>query len=1267
MSAPAPGGEIRDVLAASGEVGNDLLAVDWAATPLGPPERWPQSLKTVVGMVLTSRFSMWMAWGPDLTFFCNEAYRRDTLGEKYPWALGRPAREVWEEIWPDIGPRIETVMRTGVATWDEALLLFLERSGYAEETYHTFSYSPLIDDDGAIAGMLCVVTEDTDRVIGERRMATLRDLGSDPTSVRTEAEVIAAACRHLEANQRSLPFTLTYLFDDEGDSAHLAGATGVPAHHPAAPLLLGGGWTEPIWPVADALAGTTVVVDLDHRFGTLPTGAWDEPPRQAMVAPLLLPGQPRPIGLLVAGLNRYRKLDVAYRDFVALVARQIASALAGARAYEAERQRAEALAEIDRAKTAFFTNVSHELRTPLTLLLGPAEDSLADRGEPLPLGQRHRVEVIHRNAERLLKLVNTLLDFSRLQSESTVAHFEPVDLARYTSELASMFESAVERAGLVLTIDCPPLSQPVFVDREMWAKIVLNLVSNALKFTFTGGITVRVDAADGGARLSVADTGIGIPGIELPRLFERFHRVTGARARTFEGSGIGLALVAELAELHGGSAAAASTPGDGSIFTVRVPFGHDHLPVAQVAGDAQADTPAEAHAVGFLAEAQRWLEATPDGAAPTARRDGRPTVLVVDDNADMREYVAGLLGERYTVHTAPDGADALEMARAGTPDLVLTDVMMPRLDGFGLLAGLRADPGTATIPVIMVSARAGEEGTIEGLEAGADDYLVKPFSARELLARVHANLELERAKRARDTLRRNQALLDQAQRLSGVGSWEIELATGAVRGSEEFLRQVELTPEQLATQGFEGAIAERVHPDDMQAVREAVAGAASGEGMDLEVRLVQTDGTIRIYRALGELERDEDEQPVRLRGSIQDITSQREAEQAMAAVAAEREAAARERMIADELQRSLLPDRSFDPEHLEVATSYHAGVEGTQVGGDWYDVIALGAGRTALVLGDVMGRGVQAAAVMGQLRAAVRAYAQLDLPPGDVLEHLDGVVRELGEDQIVTCVYAVFDARDRSLTYANAGHLPPLLSTPGEPARRLTEAGGPPLGSGPVSLGEERVELPVGALLVLYTDGLVERRDRNIDDGIDVLTAQVERLDGPIESAPERLVAELAGTETDDDVAVLVARVPGGPSYSTDTMAITPEPAAVPRARRFVTTTFERWEMPHALIRDAVLLVSELVTNAIVHGRPPIELVVRRTADHVVIEVDDGATVLPRKLRPTAEDEHGRGLQLAALLADRWGTRPLRDGKSVWCVLTIARYGGQGSAEPAIA
>ncbi len=329
------------------------------------------------------------------------------------------------------------------------------------------------------------------------------------------------------------------------------------------------------WPTHAVAAGDAEVVkDLTGRFATLPTGQWPEPPTTALLVPLRQPEGRNPYGFLVVAINRYRALDEDYRGFIDLLAGQLSAAIARGRAYEQERQRAADLAELDRAKTTFFTNVSHELRTPLTLLLGPVDDALADQSAPLPESQRSRLEMVERNAQRLLKLVNTLLDFSRMESGQVAAHFEPLDLARYTAELASMFESAAARAGLTLTVECSPVAERVHVDREMWAKIVLNLVSNAFKATFTGGVTVRFGERDGAAELSVIDTGIGIPESEQQRLFERFHRVSGAALRSHEGSGIGLALVAELAAVHAATVTVASTPGAGSAFTVRVPVRH---------------------------------------------------------------------------------------------------------------------------------------------------------------------------------------------------------------------------------------------------------------------------------------------------------------------------------------------------------------------------------------------------------------------------------------------------------------------------------------------------------------------------------------------------------------------------------------------------------------------------------------------------------------------------------------------------------------------
>jgi signal transduction histidine kinase len=507
-------------------MGTLIRSHDWEKTSLGSPDAWPQSLRTVVNILLTSRYAMWLGWGESLSFLYNNAYR-PTLGLKHPWALGTPAAEVWAEIWREVGPRVQTVLSTGEATYDEGLLLFLERSGFPEETYHTFSYSPLADDSGRVSGMLCVVTEETERVISERRMATLRDLAAGLASSNTEAEVLEAVERQLGQNCRDLPFTLTYLYVENGE-ARLARATGMPGAHAAAPERIEAGADAP-WPAAEMFRhpAPQLKEDLVAQWGanSLPRGAWDKSPDQAMVVPIKQQGHERPAGFIVVGLNPYRRFSAAYSGFLDLIAGQVAAGLANARAYDEERRRAESLAELDRAKTAFFSNVSHEFRTPLTLMLGPIEDLLGKDSE-----NRDLLQGVYRSGLRLQRLVNTLLDFSRIEAGRAQASYQPTDLATFTTELASSFRSAMERAGLEFTVKCAPLSQPVHIDHEMWEKVVLNLLSNAFKYTLEGSVTVRLTEREGRVELTITDTGAGIPEEEVPRLFERFHRVEQTRA-----------------------------------------------------------------------------------------------------------------------------------------------------------------------------------------------------------------------------------------------------------------------------------------------------------------------------------------------------------------------------------------------------------------------------------------------------------------------------------------------------------------------------------------------------------------------------------------------------------------------------------------------------------------------------------------------------------------------------------------------------------------
>jgi signal transduction histidine kinase len=548
-----------DFLASGGEMGERTRAFDWSETPVGPLASWPQSLKTLVRTMLDSHYAMWLGWGPDFTFFYNDAYARMTLGPKHPWALGKPAREVWSEIWTDIGPRAEAVMRTGRATWNEGLLLFLERQGFPEETYHTFSYSPVPNDAGGIGGMLCVVTEDTERTIGERRLKTLRELAARTTDVaKSIEEACETAARSLVGNPYDLPFVLLYLLSGDGLCARLICQTGLNQDSPACPAEVE--LDQSPWPFRQvAESGNAAVVDdIGEHFGPLSGGAWPEPTLRAVVLPMSKPGQSRPTGFVVSGVSPRLVFNDGYRGFLDLLAGHVATAIANARAYEEERQRAEKLAELDRAKTAFFSNVSHEFRTPLTLMLGPVEDALNGCEEPLPASQRERLEVVHRNGLRLQRLVNSLLDFSRIEAGRVKATYERVDLADFTADLASNFRSACEKAGLDLRVDCLPLDEQVFVDRQMWERVVLNLLSNAFKFTFKGEIAVSLRQKGRMAVLQVRDTGTGIPSSEMPRLFERFHRVENARGRTHEGSGIGLALVHELVKQHGGTITAES-------------------------------------------------------------------------------------------------------------------------------------------------------------------------------------------------------------------------------------------------------------------------------------------------------------------------------------------------------------------------------------------------------------------------------------------------------------------------------------------------------------------------------------------------------------------------------------------------------------------------------------------------------------------------------------------------------------------------------------
>jgi PAS domain S-box-containing protein len=1392
-SAGRSGGSVA-VFAADRKVGADLERVDWSATPLGPPDGWPVSLQTAVSILLASKFPMWMAWGEELTFFCNDAYRRDTLGQKYPWALGRPSHEVWEEIWDAIGPRIQTVLATGEATWDEALLLFLERSGYPEESYHTFSYSPLRDDDGRIVGMLCVVSEDTDRVIGERRMATLRELGSDPSEVRTERETLDFAVAQLGHNPYDLPFTLTYLYQD-GAGARLAAVTGISEDHPAVAGLLdagagvGAGAGADGGAAAESDADASVdadgnadasfdVVDLDgEAFTDLPSGAWGTAPSQAMVVPLRQQGG-QPYGFFVAALNRYRVLDEGYRSFVQLVAGYIAAGIGSARSYRTQQRRAEELAELDRAKTTFFSNISHEFRTPLTLIMGPIQE-LQNRLFDADPQIREQLEVARRNGMRLGKLVNTLLDFSRIEAGRMRAVYERVDLAAVTRELASVFRSAVVKAGLDYDVDCRPLPEPVYVDRDMWEKVVLNLLSNALKFTFEGSIRVTVRAVDGQAQIEITDTGIGVAAQEMPRLFERFHRIETARSRSTEGSGIGLALAKELIALHGGVITAASVPGKGTSLTIRLPFGTAHLPPDAAFSEAESEADAKpAGADPFVQEALRWLpgeqgtgslggdEDLVPGSQTTAPDAGR--VLIADDNADMREYLARLLhGAGYDVTVVADGRQAWDVVTAEVPDLVISDVMMPHLDGLALVAKLRGEPRTASSPVLLLSARAGQEASIEGLQAGADDYLVKPFAAAELLARVRANIELSRLRSHH--IRWRNALVDSLHEAFFVCEpdgtvVEMNAAFGGILGyGSEGLPYPDhpwwpdaATEPEAHRQAFEAFTAQpgrdpgaqtvpvthrdghrvwisvasdRVHdPDSGRSVivgtfrdvtaehyavqREtalaalagclaratSVAGAladalaelkslwsarcvvAAVFGAEDEPDLTTTDSTLAWHhlpaerrRALADLRSQPALTTVADDGGASvllehpdgplalwiDLGEQRplSAEDLLllsllgshlAQGLARVHQIDQQRETAIALQRAILGP-SLLPEGFAVR--YEPATRPLEVGGDWYDTVLLGDGRIGIVVGDCVGRGLSAAAVMGQLRSACRALLLQEASPARVLTVLDQFAQDVPGAVCTTVFCGVLDPETGMLTYSSAGHPPGILVHADGTVQLLEGGRSLPMAVRPDVVRPESVcAIPARSTLLLYTDGLVERRRRSLSVGIGEAGAVVrEGRDSAVEELATAVLNSLAPAGGyDDDVALLLYRHPAPLqiSFAAESSQLAP-------VRKALRGWLDQCDLPSGMVQSVLVAAGEACANAIEHGHRDAlgevgEVVLIRAeayVDSLYLTIADSGSWKPP--RSESDTDRGRGLRLMRALMNTVVVTPGPTGTTV--------------------
>ncbi|MFF0062287.1 SpoIIE family protein phosphatase [Streptomyces sp. NPDC005279] len=1149
------------MFAEAGAFGELLAGIDWVATPLGPTESWPGPLVDTLRLMLTSEHGMALYWGAEFATLYNLG-SSPIVGAKHPWALGRPYKDVFPEVWAHpVSSHFHYVTdtRRSLLISDEPLIM--ERHGFPEQCYFESSFQPVLLDDGTAGGVLQIITETTGRVLGERRLRLLSETGARTVGLPTPGEVARVVAEVLGSYPEEIPFLGLYLASEPGMLRRAASAGLRPAPETVSPSAADG--SEVAARLAQVVAdGAPATLPAAALTGGNTAGQHAAAPRlpveQALALPLHCAGQVE--GVLVVGVNPCFPPAGAYRDFLEVLAAAVAGALTAALAHDEQRRRAEALAELDRAKTTFFANVSHEFRTPLTLLLGPLQQALADEDRP---ERREQLELAERGALRLLKQVNTLLDVARAEAGQMHPALEPVDLAGATAELAGVFRSAFEAAGLTLEVDCPQLPKPVSLDREMWEKIILNLLSNALKFTFTGGARVQAAAAGDRARLTVTDTGTGIPADELPRLFERFHRVRGARSRSHEGSGLGLVLVKDLVEAHGGTVGVDSRLGQGTTVTVDLPFAAAHrprpAPPAEGAGSL-GETPREGgggrpgRAAAYVDEALGWLAADPVPAAatPAARtthapathdaphgpgphetdRPHRARLLVVDDNADMRAYLTQLLQPDYDLLLAADGRAALETALAQPVELVLSDVMMPRMDGFELVRALRADPRTARLPIVLLTARAGEEESVQGRHAGADDYLAKPFSARQLLARVRTGLELSRLREQVLTETRTQlavlaSLADAGLRLSATLDPDQILQTAGQILMPDFADQISIhliaaapAPAQsppayiagtplLAREALATAATHAIN-----GTAPAPAGPHPASAAVLALPLHAHDQT------LGAL--------VLVRHTDYSAVEHKYLENLAHRLALAYDNAARyhnERRVALTLQRALLPHRLPQVPGVRLATHYRASNRGAEVGGDWYDVLALPDGAVGLAIGDVMGHDVEAATVMGQLRSALHSLALEGAGPAPVLARLDAYLQSLATERFATCLYAVYDPHRHRLRYAASGHLPPLLVAADTAYLELPPALPLGLGSTPVDC---EVAFPPGTSLLLYTDGLVENRALSLEDCLAALRQTCGALPAAARTDPQQITEralELLNTpdQVDDDTALLAA------------------------------------------------------------------------------------------------------------------------------------------------
>eukprot|EP01117_Protostelium_nocturnum_P014435 TRINITY_DN548_c0_g2_i1.p1 TRINITY_DN548_c0_g2~~TRINITY_DN548_c0_g2_i1.p1 ORF type:complete len:1148 (-),score=386.31 TRINITY_DN548_c0_g2_i1:179-3622(-) len=713
-----------------------LVSTDWSKTSLGPLDTWPDAFRTNVILCFTSKFPMSLFLGKDLIQVYNESYV-GLVPAKHPKIWATPLSEGFSEVWKELSVMINGVVESGEGIFLKDHLFLLESGDILEEGYYNFSYSPIVQDRH-IVGIVDTVASSS-HVINGRRMELLRNVALKTGSIKSESEIPPLLSDLFKGNTYDISFHSLYLKKEgsfqlscSSNFDEISFPTLIKKENSSSPF-------ESTF-IDDVLKCVEEMnlVQMDLKPYSFPAcGHWNSPVNSCCMTPLLS-GENNVIGVLVVGINQHLHFDQKYQGFVKVLGNQISSFVTTFKLREENLKRMNELQRLDRNRTNFYTTVPHEFRTPVTLTLGPLECLLNKEKDQFSEDQYKRVEVIYRNALKVMKLVNDILDFHELEDGKMVPKYEPLDITSITIENCSLFTPSCEKENLNLRVKCDDIKEKPFVDKEMWEKIVYNLLSNAMKFTNRGGsIEVNLYEDEDNVYFKVSDTGIGISEKDLPFVGQRFFR---ANEGGVVGTGIGLSLVSELAKFHGGDLRVESELNKGTTITVHIKKGTAHLI------ESKKEESSKLRTISSENPTRRWLTSLAKSKLRTSSESlssfdqNGSKILCLFHDSNIQEHLSAALNHEYELRFTPDIPETLKRLYTDIPDLVLVDISSHPEDGFSLIESMKKDESLVNVPIIFINTRSGDH-KIESLDRGVDDCLVMPFTELELKARISTHIQ----------------------------------------------------------------------------------------------------------------------------------------------------------------------------------------------------------------------------------------------------------------------------------------------------------------------------------------------------------------------------------------------------------------------------------------------------------------------------------------------------------------------------------------------